>query len=55
MTRIKTIRVFNTHNFCVVRIFSQHFVARYRIPVYEKLTIYMVIYHTNSVGMYHGG
>ena len=55
MARIKTIRVFNTHNFCVVGIFSQHFVARYRIPVYNKLTVYMVIYHTNSVGMCHGG
>ena len=28
--------------------------CRYRIPLYKKLSVYMVIYHTNSVGMYYG-
>ena len=29
--------------------------CRYRIPLYKKFSVYMVIYHTNSVGMYHDG
>ena len=48
--------VFNTHNCCAVCInFSKHSTARSRIPLYKKHTVYMVIYHTNSVGIYHGG
>ena len=55
MTRIKNYSIQHPQLLCSLDLVNILLLGIYRIPLYKKLTVYMLIYCTNSVGMCHGG
>ena len=55
MTRIKTYNIPHPQLLCSLDLVNILLLYRYRIPLCRRHAVYMVICHTNSVGMCHGG